>query len=280
MLCQATLIGIAQEGRTTRLLRRFRKLTAQVAGFVLVFQLLLSPGFAPEAAAQVNYEYRGPLSSNFLMELTLSGTPAAGTVTGIIRSGTNPAALVRGAYRGGVFTGNAFSGTVFNQAIGGTLSGAVSTPGILTVNPFPLPFNNQTNTVTFTLSTPNRPSTTTPPTSHTPSLQSQNFHSNVGFGYTRVDLTMHFQPNGSMYQVSGQATVHSLKPRDETTTLRISGTYNPQAGPVAFTITGARGPNDQPRFSGSIGANGSFGGQMTGMPSLGITSLYFNAQPQ
>jgi hypothetical protein len=240
------------------------------------------------AAAQTNYAYRGALSSNFRMELTLSGTPASGTVTGVIRSGSNRAATVLGTYSGGTLKGSATyggtaSGTAFIQPISGTLSGGGSTPGTLSLVPFPLVFNGQTSTLTFTLfpaTSPSRPAMPPAPAPAPPLPQIQNFHSNVGFGYTRVDLTMRFQLNGAVYQVSGQAVVHSLRPRDQTTVLQISGAYRPYTGPTAFAITGTNDPRDRPRFTGSIGGNGFFGGQMTGMPSLGITSLFFSARPQ
>src|SRR5215475_762785 len=75
--------------------------------FFLAIAILV---FSQKAACQVNYAYRGALSNNFRMELTLSGTPAAGSVTGNIRSGTNMPALVRGTYSGGTFTGVATYG--------------------------------------------------------------------------------------------------------------------------------------------------------------------------
>ena len=281
IVCRGTIIRGTQPAAKVV---RYRQWRSALSGLALVLAtLVLSP--VREAAAQANWAYRGALSSNFRMELTLSGTPGTGTATGVIRSGTNQAALVRGTYRGGAFTGTATyggtaSGTAFVQPISGGLSGGGSTPGTLSLRPFPLVFNRQTSTLTFTLS----PATssgggTTPPPSPSP-LRSQDFHSNVGFGYTRVDLKMHFQLNGNVYQVSGQAVVHSLRPRDQTTVLQISGTYSPHAGPTPFAITGARGPNDHPGFTGSIAPNGSFGGQMTGIPSLGINSLFFSAPPQ
>jgi hypothetical protein len=263
--------------------RRWPSVLSRLA-LALVALVLFSQ---PNAAAQANYAYRGALSSNFRMELTLSGTPASGTVTGVIRSGSNRAATVLGTYSGGTLKGNATyggtaSGTAFIQPISGALSGGGSTPGTLSLVPFPLVFNGQTSTLTFTLFPATSPRPPTPPTPPSaPTLpQIQNFHSNVGFGYTRVDLTMRFQLTGAVYQVSGQAVVHSLRPRDQTTVLQISGAYRPYTGPTAFAITGTNDPRDHPRFTGSIGGNGFFGGQMTGIPSLGITSLFFSARPQ
>jgi hypothetical protein len=234
---------------------------------------------------KTNYAYRGPLSHNFRMELTLTGTPGDGAVTGTITCG-NLSAFVMGTYSGGTFRGavsynGAYSGTGVLPHLSGTLSGGGSTPGTLSVRPFALTFNNQTTWLTFTLDPVTGPAAGAPAAPPPPAPPHfQTFHSNVGFGYTRVDLVMEFEPKGGVYQVVGRATVHSLRPRDETTVLSISGFYNPGAGPTPFAITGARGPNDRPRFTGSIAPGGVFGGQMSGMPSLGITSLFFSARPQ
>ena len=102
-----------------------------------------------------------------------------------------------------------------------------------------------------------------------------NFSGSAGFGYTKVDLNLHFQPNGGSYVVNGTATVRSIRPTVQTTVLNISGTYRPGQSFAPLTITGAPYPST-PGFTCTL--NGStLATQMTGMRPLGIYSLYITA---
>ena len=97
----------------------------------------------------------------------------------------------------------------------------------------------------------------------------------VEYGYTRVELRLHFQPNGGTYVVTGTAMVNAVRPYVKTTVLNISGTYSPGASHAPLTITGAPYPST-PGFTCTLNGS-SLATQMTGMRPLGIYSLYINA---
>lgn len=85
---------------------------------------------------------------------------------------------------------------------------------------------------------------------------------------------MHFTPSGSVYRVTGQIIVRSVRPEVVTTVMQISGIYNPASVPAQFVMTGAPlGGGNAPHLTGTLAGSRMYC-RLSGIPTLGITSLY------
>jgi hypothetical protein len=249
----------------------------------------------PASAQVVRYEYRGlyPLYANLriTMDLHLTSTPGGGfDVTGSIYdrylfSGSH-GFTVKGTFSGGMMAAGATAtGGVFLTPVTGALVGGGLGTGMLDITGGVVPmYNTPIDLTLFALAPVGSPVSTPTPTptpTPAPSPSMLDFHATAGFGYTRVDLFMRFQliglqSSGGVYQVSGVVTVHALRPPSDTV-LQVSGTYLPSAVPAPFTVTGAPAGSNPLLTATRIGA-GTLDCQLTGIPSLGITSLYLTGQ--
>jgi hypothetical protein len=99
------------------------------------------------------------------------------------------------------------------------------------------------------------------------------FQGGAGFGYTLVNLSLHFQPNGQTYAVSGAITVNQANPVG-TALLRVAGTYNPASVPAQLTVTGVPpGGGGTPLLTCTQTGTNRLDCRLSGLPSLGINSL-------
>lgn len=234
---------------------------------------------APAQAQQSLYHGVDTRFHIFKMDLYLTRLRSGAIdATGSIYQGNNRYS-VKGSFAGSTLT----AGVTYPIGFGavtttvlGTLTGGGVGQGVLAVATGLLPTGSGAfNALAFRLTPPATAIVTPPPA--LPPVPSD-VRGTAGFGYTKVDLSLHFTPSGGVYRVSGQMTVHSIRPQIVTTVMQISGTYIPSSVPARFAISGAPAvAGNNPVLTG-IFSGQTLNCQVTGIPSIGITSLYIAAK--
>lgn len=236
---------------------------------------------AGASASAEQFEYKGVDATYQQIKMDLYLTRISATTfdaTGTIYLG-NYIASVKGT-----FTGSSLNALVATQRIPvtGTLSGGALGRGSLAVRTGNVLLGNRSYMLSFRLAAIGGPGVQPPPQPQPqpqPKPAPMDFHGTAGFGYTKVDLNMHFQPNGNgTYAVTGRANVHTIRPQIVDTNLQIAGTYNPNSAPARFPVTGAppQSKGNTPMLGCTLQGK-KLQCQMTGMPSIGIYNLYITA---
>ncbi len=261
----------------------------------------------PASAQPASYNYQGldtqnPSINNILMVLTLKPNPSSPggyDVQGTIqRAAGHPQTIaVTGTFSRftrllvakATWTDQGLPG---NGTVGGSISGGELGTGTIAVTTsirVPLgtgPFSTLSRPLGFTLhnvttsgggTTGNGgggSSANPGPRADAP----KDFHGVAAFGYTNVDLQAHFAPTGTYtYSVTGQITVHALRPKDTTTVMKVSGTYDLRHISEAMTVAGAPQGNS-PQLTCTIVGPKVLQAQLRGLPTLGITNLFFTCR--
>ncbi len=251
--------------------------------------LIMAVGVATPASAE-QYFYKGHDATypNIQMELYITKASGPGyDATGSIYVG-NIRYQVKGTFSGTSLSATVayplqYSGTAARVPVTGSLSGGALGRSTLSASTGNVLISGKYYMLKFMLTPPATVPVPVPVPGPRPGpapapTVAQDFRGSASFGFTKVELLMHFQPNGTAYRVSGQATVHSVRPRDQTTVLRIAGAYSPGSVPARMTVTGAPpAPGTNPLLTCTLHGK-TLNCQMTGMPALGITNLYITAK--
>jgi len=255
----------------------------------LTLGVILAAGALTLSAAQTQYLYAGqdtePGYANVQYRITITETGAGFKVAGSVYDGRG-GSLIEGAGAGNGFAAQAnyTNGyqTVTIMIYGQLNGGAMGTGTIGVYSPSPILFNGQFVPIYATLHPVVAPSNTPPP--KPPVLPTNVYMSGgTGFGYTTVTITLHDTLKGSAYEVSGTIVVKTeiLKPGEAPsyveTTLGVSGMLTPSVA-GRLTLSGVPAGNN-PSFTGTIAPSGtSFSSFLSGLPTLGITGSYLNAE--
>jgi hypothetical protein len=251
--------------------------------------VILAAGALTLSAAQTQYLYSGqdtqPGYANVQYRITITETGAGFKVAGSVYDGRGGSPIDgAGAGNGFAAQANYTNGyqTVTIMIYGQLNGGTMGTGTIGVYSPSPILFNGQFVPIYATLYPVPAPSN--PPTPKPPVLPT-NVHMSggAGFGYTTVTISLNNTLKGSAYEVSGTILVKTeiLKqgaaPSYVETTLVVSGLLTPGVE-GSLTLSGVPAGNN-PSFTGTIAASGTaFSSLLSGLPTLGITGLYLNAE--
>jgi len=238
---------------------------------------------AVPAAAYPEYVYKATAAGhpNITMNLTITDVKGINVATGSIYLG-NILFTVSGDLAGSALNAGA---TIYRPGVAvlstpvpviGTLKGALGTGAIDVMTGY-LDFNGGYLELSFALE-PVPPPAPAPKPAPPVLPDSVHMTGSTGFGYTVVTLRLDLSLKGTAYDVSGTLSVsQQVGKTDSVSTFPVSAVLTPGVE-GKLTVTGAPA-GDSPDFNGTIGATGTtFTSLLTGLPTLGITGLYINAE--